>query len=208
MKKSLIIISAILLAACSSPKDANKANFSEAINKYYAQQKVCINTGSRFPREVSELAWSNEKSTFELLDEFVSVGLLSVENSEKTIPASRSNKEMRTVRSATYTLTEKGEKFSAPEQLLSRQRFCYGEAEVVEITNFTEPEEIMYVEVTASEVNYTYQVNNIADWAKNSELLKERFKEITIDINSAKQPIKEKAALVLTNEGWLHEKLY
>ena len=80
--------------------------------------------------------------------------------------------------------------------------FCSGKYEVVEVENFTEPSDA--IGTTISRVNYRYKVKDAADWVR-SEGLHAAYKSLK---GQAEGEVRDKAVLVLTNEGWLHERLF
>jgi hypothetical protein len=83
--------------------------------------------------------------------------------------------------------------------------FCIGKATVNEIGQFSEPSEMFGQRI--SRVNYTYEVSNFPEWAKLPEVI-EAIKGLRADIGSATAPIKKLDVLVMTNNGWVHEKLF
>ena len=82
---------------------------------------------------------------------------------------------------------------------------CYGDKVVDEIAVFTPPT-VDGKGDTVSRVNYTYKVVNVADWAKN-EAIQKHFEGLKEELVSTDVPLKGKAALILTNNGWMHYKL-
>src|SRR4029453_4072763 len=100
---------------------------------------------------------------------------------------------------------------------------------VVEIINYSEPADLLGQKV--SEVHFTYAVYNLASWAAldtiryaaeqalnsciapdmlsksmNERTLEQITKAVTQNVQSVKAPLKETAILILTNNGWMHEK--
>jgi hypothetical protein len=50
-----ILLMAFMLAGCNDPKEANKGNFEDAINKFFEENTVCIYTGqARYPDDVNQ----------------------------------------------------------------------------------------------------------------------------------------------------------
>ena len=109
--------------------------------------------------------------------------------------------------------------------------FCYGEPRVVEIINYSEPADLLGQKV--SEVHFTYAVYNLASWAAsdtvryaaeqalnsgiapgmltksmNERTLEQITNAVTQNVQSVKAPLKGKAALILTSNGWMHEKMF
>lgn len=77
-----------------------------------------------------------------------------------------------------------------------------GKYTVVEVNNFTEPSDMMGVKL--SQVNYRYKVEGADDWAK-SEGMRANYKNFAEQIQG---DIQGKAAVILTNDGWMHERLF
>lgn len=76
----------------------------------------------------------------------------------------------------------------------------HGEPSVKEIVRFTEPGEMMGM--TVPQVDYAWQLKNMPEWAK-SKPMQEAFTQLARD-NA--ETLEGKAAVVLMNEGWVHEK--
>jgi len=71
---------------------------------------------------------------------------------------------------------------------------------VKEIVRFAEPGDMMGM--TLSQVEYTWQLKNMPEWAK-SKPMQDTFPQLARD-NA--ETLEGKAAVVLMNEGWVHEK--
>lgn len=52
--------------------------------------------------------------------------------------------------------------------MMASPSFCYGEPAVKEIVRFTEPGDMMGM--TVSQVEYTYQLKNMPEWAKSKAM--------------------------------------
>lgn len=205
MKNTLVLSSlTLLLFACSNPKDANETNFKTALVDYYATQKPCIGLSGKFPYTQQGYV---SKDTQQVLDELVTLGLLKKQ--QKEVEERHFNKTRKVMKNL-YTLTGLGNPISQEAKLehnrLVATKFCYGDYEVTEVTNFTPPANTMGQ--TVSSVNFTIKVNNIADWAKKSKLLQKQYKNLAKDIASSTTPTKEQTSLVLTEKGWLHQRVF
>ncbi|MCP1608344.1 MULTISPECIES: hypothetical protein [Pseudomonadota] len=199
----LIAISslALSLAACGSDKDANKGNFSKAIQAYLDTQKgLCAAVPAKeFPFTIANqdmLGGQNKKSADALAD----AGLLAKRDTE--VKAMFGNK----MEPATeYQITDTGKKFlvaKGANTLAGQDAFCTGKYTVVEVDNFTEPADMMGMKL--SQVNYRYKVEGADDWAK-SEGMRANFRNFA---EQAQGDIQGEAALILTNDGWMHERLF
>lgn len=195
-KKSGALLStvcvAVLLTGCGNAKDANKDNFKKAIQDYLdTQPGLCAAVPSReLPFTLADQGlWSS--SGKERADALAEIGFL--EKKPTQVKAAFGNK----MESATeYQLTSEGEK------ALNEHRFCTGQYQVIEVDNFTEPGDMMGV--TISEAKYRYRIKDAADWA-NNEALQAAYKEFA---EAGQAEVKSKAVLILTGDGWLHERLY
>ncbi|UXZ50456.1 hypothetical protein K7A44_21185 [Cupriavidus gilardii] len=123
---------ALTLAACGSAKDANKSNFSKAIQAYLDTQKgLCAAVPGRgMPFTLANqdmLGQQNKKRA----DALVEAGLLSKRDTE--VKAMFGNK----MEPATeYQTTEKGKKFlvaNGANTLAGQDAFCTGKYTVVEV---------------------------------------------------------------------------
>lgn len=193
--KNLIpAFSIFILVGCSNSTDANKENFSKSVQDYLTQEMACLKIGSRYLNK-------GLQSQYLDLNELVKIGLLK---KESLAPKSALTRRIDpTVR---YSLTEQGQKISKTNKgrIGSVTRLCYGDNELVGITNFTKPADMRGR--TVSKVRYTYKVTNIADWAKTESVV-QKFESLKEKLNSDNTPLKGKATLVLTNNGWIHTKL-
>jgi hypothetical protein len=58
-----------------------------------------------------------------------------------------------------------------------------------------------------SRVNYQYTVADLPAWTSSPDL--QKFVEgLKADLNSQATPLKKTEAVVLTSNGWVHEKLF
>ncbi|MBK0711544.1 hypothetical protein GZ049_27365 [Klebsiella pneumoniae] len=83
--------------------------------------------------------------------------------------------------------------------------FCFGKATVTEVSNFTEPSDAMGQKI--SRVSFSYKVTEIPEWAKTPEILS-ADRQIKKDVDSANNGMKVTNVFVLTNNGWIHERLF
>jgi hypothetical protein len=192
---------ALLLAACGSPKDANKSNFGKAIQAYLdTQNGLCAalpakGTPFSLPKQ-NFFGEENQKHA----DALVDAGLLTKRDTE--MKAGFGNKMDPATE---YQITETGKKYlraKAADTWAQQDAFCTGKYTAVEVDNFTEPSDIRGVKV--SQVNFHYKVEGAADWAK-SESIRANYKNIA---DQSQGDIQGKAVLILTNDGWMHERLF
>lgn len=222
--RSVVVLAAVaaLVAGCSNPKAADKKNFETAINDWISKNPPCLSLPSGSVRAadlaadagvfplyveaaVSEhpMRLENQKKAAAPFEAMAAAGLLKGEPAEITqsgyFPGTPPKMAV-----VAYTLTPEGDKaFKARGDggfWGSQPAFCYGEPAVKEVVRFTEPGEMMGM--TVSQVDYTYQLKNMPEWAK-SKAMQEVFPQLARD-NAA--TLEDKAAVVLMNEGWVHEK--
>lgn len=192
---------ALILAACGSAKDANKSNFSTAIQAYLdTQNGLCAAVpANELPFTLGNQGMLGQQNK-QRADALADAGLLTKQDTE--VKAMFGNK----MEPATeYQITDAGKKHLVAKgaNTLGRQvAFCTGKYAVIEVDNFTEPSDMMGVKV--SQVNFSYKVEGAADWAK-SEDLRAAYKHV---VDQAQGNTQGKAALILTNDGWMHERLF
>lgn len=200
------ILTAFLMAGCSSAKDANESNFKAAaqdfLNTEYPNGYFLVN----FPYKTDGISFNNTPA---ILHELARLGLVKeTEISRRDIPSSF-GREARVEIVYEYDITDEGKKFYQADYTENIRGddlggFAFGKATVAKIINFTEPTSFMGY--TVSEVTYTYTVSDIPAWAKDAELLN-LDKQLKQDVESGKTPVQSKAVFVLTDKGWIHEQL-
>lgn len=208
MKKFVMPFVLVALAAfsagCSNPKDANKENFAKAAQAYLDTTYPRCYVTSNFPKKERIYEGKESKSIYHAL---AAAGILSErvsEKAEKIAFLSSSYTEYE------YDLTEEGKKFYR-EGIAetfggdSVGGICFGKAKVSSIENFTEPSDMMGMRV--SRVSYRYNVEDIPEWAKSAEVTA-ASSTIKEDVESDKKPIENMAGFILTDKGWMHERLF
>ncbi|HAT1583132.1 TPA: hypothetical protein I8Y16_004009 [Raoultella ornithinolytica] len=210
---SVIAAGALALSGCNDPKDASESNFKAASQQYldtvYPHCYVQMAMPVKKTRNVYEKK-EDQNASDNALHILATKGLLD----EKEI--SRKHYEKSYFSGAhdavetEYSLTEEGKKYFKPN--ISKTfggddigGFCFGKAKVETITNFTEPSDAMGQKI--SRVNYTYTVTDIPEWAKSDDIIAASSK-LKEDVASVQNPVSAKAVFVLTNKGWMHERLF
>lgn len=192
---TLIITSVV---GCSSPTEANKDNFKAAINDFYEVKKECLDIG-KLPITTAE------SENYSVVNELEKLGFLQAEETQMEYESAKSLfglEDSKQVPALKYSLTPKGETMASIDSK-DNVSFCYAQNEVVEIVDFTEPNESDGY--TISRVNYDYKIGDIAEWAKTSTFLQENN-------NNLKQAMKNEvkkgsAVLVKMNDKWKHGRL-
>ncbi|MEO8184800.1 MAG: hypothetical protein ABI895_38825 [Deltaproteobacteria bacterium] len=200
--RHLALLAAAAALACSNPKDATKPNFFKALQAYHDEAKACLRVDVRFPYEAER-----GSSTLPVLQELAAQGLLAASDTKKVVQqvALFGAPPTRKVDATAFALSDTGKAVSREETGWTHSTaFCFGTPKVVEVTSFTEPADMMGVRI--SQVTYTYQVNDVADWA-DSETLRKHSPELARAVASKETPAQNKAALVLMNDGWVHEEV-
>ncbi|WP_295482038.1 hypothetical protein [uncultured Pseudomonas sp.] len=195
------------LVGCSDPKKASEENFEKAaqawLDKAYPE---CLIT-STFPMNTQEFDVYGTNKTLNALAE---VGVLTaVETSRKDYPENIFQKA-RTEIKYRYELTDEGRKYLKDDARTKPDGtvipgLCIGRAKVDKIEQFSEPGDMMGHRI--SEVTYTYKVDDLPKWASTPALM-DVNSDVKRMVASQGKPIREKRAFVLTNNGWIHERLF
>ena len=192
------------ISSCSDPKVASEVNFRKAIQEYLDKSYPKCYVKTDLPVTIDwDISGVKKK-----LQALAKVGLVVESMGQIERPGFGNNKNI--VTAPTFDLTDEGKKYF--KQIVSttmRGRtfggFCIGRATVKEIGQFSEPSDIFGQRI--SHVNYTYEVSDFPEWAKSPEVL-EAIEDLKKDVESTIHPIKELDVLVMTNNGWVHEKLF
>ncbi|MCY1361705.1 hypothetical protein D9M69_483810 [compost metagenome] len=205
--KQLSMIALLVCTGCTDPKQASEANFKQAIQAYLDTTYPRCYVESNFPTETQEF---DIRGTNRMLHALAKVDVVKeTELSRKEIPASFGMEARTDIRYA-YDLTEEGRKYFKPEvvELMSGKKLgglCFGRAHLLSVDNFTEPADMMGQKI--SHVTYSWSVTDLPDWASRKEVV-EMDRALEGDVDSGKNPHKETKVVVLTNKGWVHERLF
>lgn len=197
-----IMASLVALAGCGSKQDANKSNFQSAIQDYLNTRKgVCVMLPAK------EVPFTFQKTGgFHVMNEpekaaaLMSAGLLSAKDTQ--VKAFIGNQMVPGVE---YSLTDEGRKYlvkGGAGNVGNWDAFCGGKYKVKEVENFTQPADMFGAKV--SQVNYLYEVDDVPNWAK-VPALQAAYPLVKHDLTGAPG---DKAVLVSTSEGWMHERLF
>lgn len=208
MKKPVIcaaVLGALVLAGCGSKQDANEKTFKVAIQNFLDSAYPKCYFFQNFPAVTTDFDLNNEKATLAAL---LKTGLVSVKDEphEETQILGKKKTSIK----PTFYLTEEGKKFYKAdiEKTLGGKPiggFCVGKAKVQDIPQFTEPSDMLGQKI--SRVNYTYVVSDLPSWTKSPEILS-AIPSLKPDVESENTPIKGLNAVILTNNGWVHERLF
>lgn len=210
MRNALIAAVLASSAACSAddPKAASEANFVAALNRHYGYRLKCVRVGEKADEDgvIAEVMASGlgRNRSVPKLDALAGQGLLAVETVAVEVPNFRSGRT-DTEEARRYRLTEAGRVALRPEGQRSgfgrsASEFCYGRRDVVAVTGFTEPADVMGVRVTS--VSYEYDLADVPDWAR-AKMIASAFPEVGEALEGTKSASDD---LVLTNAGWVHHR--
>jgi len=208
MHRIVAVLIMSVVAGCADPKAATETNFRVALQHYLntAYPKCYYTENFPVTRNL------HVGDTQAILESLVKVGLLSVKEVSRQELAGEyfTGGKTRTIVQMAYDLTEEGRKFYTPNAEKnpfggSRGGFCFGRATVKAVTQFTEPADLLGQKV--SRVQYTYVVSDLPPWARMPEV-QSSLTALKEDATSDATPVKALAALILTNTGWVHEKLF
>jgi len=209
----LLLGTALTLSACGiDPKAANAVNFETALNAHYAVMKQCIRIGSKPNddgiiqeyRSAAQAQSETQGQEISFYNALVDLGLLEAvtyQRDERGFSGQVTGKADW----VGYKFSEVGKSYLRPEALdkgafsTGAPLLCYGARQIVEITNFTEPAEVMGVR--PSTVQYTYKIVDVEPWAK-TPAFSSRYDWLPERLTN--QSIEDDDDMVLTNNGWVH----
>ena len=221
MKASWVLIgSLVCLSACSNPKVASEGNFRRAIDNWIEKDPPCLRLRDdgldrpgrkdgafplyfALPTEPNISAAQREERLKAIApyDALVDAGIL--QTTRTRIEQHGWFGPDTTVAVIAYELTDKGKGTISPagkNAFGQPNTLCYGKPKVDEIVHFTEPADAMGMKM--SHVSYRYHVADLPDWIDNAKV-KAAFPEIA---EATAEHLDSKATLVLTNDGWKHER--
>ncbi len=202
MKLKIVILgvsAVVALTGCGNSKEASKGNFKAAVQAHLdKKQGVCTVIAEKdFPFSVEKEGFLRDR--YAQASALAEAGLLTKTDITMTVTGLGGNQQ---IPGAEFNLTEEGKKFRLTEAgvLGPTNSFCTGKFKVSEVKNYTEPSDQMGVKM--SRVNYVSSVEDVADWAKLPGVQK-AFPRLASEI---KPQVEGQAVLILTSEGWIHEK--
>jgi hypothetical protein len=198
----------IVTAGCGDPKKASKENFAKSIKTAITNDPTgwsgitldnppCfINLGSKFPQTVQQfdrrsVSMFRREATVPRFDALVGQGFLTSQTIEEKISANNISITRQ------YDLTEKAREIVI--QAKENYYLPYCKVAFKEVKSFLEPGQNFGM--TMSAVTFTYKVEAIAGWAKDTPV-QAVFPEIKKAVENAGQPIEKTTTMILTSEGW------
>lgn len=203
----LVCIGIMALSGCNDPKDASDSNFKAAAQQYLDSVYPTCYFKVNFPFKTDGYSFNNLP---DILHAMAEKGLLTEQElSRKHFEESWASKAHDVVVNS-YDLTDEGKKYYKADAAKNMRGdalggFCFGKATVTEINNFTEPSDAMGQKI--SRVSFTYKVTDIPEWAKSPEITS-LDRQLKKEANSEAEPLNATNVFVLTNKGWVHERLF
>ncbi|WP_413197682.1 hypothetical protein [Pararobbsia alpina] len=199
----LASIAVASLAGCSGKEDANKGNFSAAIQKFLDTSPASC---AGLPKKEAPF-WVEKEESILFADAqkkasaLATAGLLSANDAVIVAPYGFNKK----IAVTQYSLTDKGKSFlvkGGSGNVGQFDAFCGGKLTVKEISNFSKPSDAFGKTVT--EVNFQFELRDAPDWFRDPAI-QSAYPTTAVGVN---KPGSGKAILVLTNDGWVHEALF
>ena len=192
--KMVAMCLAVVPAACDSPKDASKTNFTKALNDHLGKECQMITIGleqTSFPRTVEANGFSDLKQ----YDALVDAGLLTSKPDTVVTKDLFGNAKWSNP-AKTYDLTIEGKKeFQIQKGLFGGvSGFCAVKYSVVSINNFTPPQNAMGQ--TISQVNFT-PAAEVRSWTRNAAV------QAAFGDNVVAHTEPRVETLLLTERGWI-----
>jgi hypothetical protein len=206
MRNFVITMIVLALAGCSDPKAASEKNFKSAMQNYLDTAYPHCYFESNFPVEKAHWDVGGKNVALAALEKAGLLSVKEVQQEEKQM----FSQQTRMVTKLSYDLTAEGKKYYKVEATKNFRgetmgALCAGKASVKSIGQFTEPAEMMGQKI--SRVNYEYTVTDLPAWAMRPDL-QQAIGGLKADAQSTSTPIKGVVAMVLTNNGWVHEKMF
>jgi hypothetical protein len=155
-----LVCGVVLLVAGCSRTDNSKANFTAAINNYYAAHPVCLwQDAKKFPVQAA----TADESKTEGFDALTDAGLLTRTTAEKKVFILGSKQVNN------YDVSDKGRAVWTQDPTQPGYgNFCYGHREVSSIDNFAST--VNASGTKTAQVNYHFTIGDVAGWAQSQEM--------------------------------------
>ena len=178
---------AALVAVGCKKTDDSKANFTAALDRYYAQRPACLwSDPIKFPVQVD----TSDASKTQGYDALVDAGLLTRSTAEKKVFILGSHQVTN------YDLSDKGRSTWTPDQQQPGYgNFCYGAMKVTSLDSYTPTASQSGATTT---VNYHASLTGAPSWAQSPET-QTAFPQLKADLA---QPVVTSATLTDTSGGW------
>ncbi|MCW5258259.1 hypothetical protein D5038_18430 [Verminephrobacter aporrectodeae subsp. tuberculatae] len=199
------VAGAILLTACGSKTDVNEKNFGAAMKQYFEKKgELCLGL-RKWPADVSQEDLKAQKddptNMAGKMEALVAVGLVSGTDTEIDQLHWASNKPTgRKLMVKRYALTDAGKKFHREWERDQEQvsDICYGNLALDKIVKWEGP--MKRGDYQEARVTYLYEIDDLAGWAKKSEI-QTAFPKVGKIIGGAEKK-EQKHQVKLTSLGW------
>lgn len=186
---ALFLLSAMLLCACGSKKDANERNFAAAMRQYLDKRgELCLGL-EQWPVTIKEGYRGISPKSSEAMAALEAAGLLKGEDDEEKTPDWAGTP--RNIKVRRYTLTE------AAKPYAKNQDLCWGKKALDKIVKWEGPMKLG--DYQEAEVTYTYRIENVADWARKPDI-QAAIPEIHGELDGVGQ--EDRHVVKLTSQGW------
>ena len=174
-----VVLASSLLAGCGDPQDATDGNYSTAINEVLKKENpLCyiVSTEQQLPWQFRKDGRLNGGASIAQLSTLVKAGLLTAKDVGVERKYEGINTSTDQVPGIEYSLTPAGQAVFRGDLPATEAwpqggaGFCFGEAEVDDILNSTDPKPIEGGSTIITDVTYLYKVKKSADWADNDEV--------------------------------------
>ena len=208
MKESLrwlMLLGVLLQIGCTSKKDANEKNFSEALNSSLAKKgQLCLGIPSAWPVDLNEAERRSGMGTTAEMVALQNAGLVRSHETETEYTPPFSSRPVR-AKVLRYELTDNGKTFYREKDRLGlggnkqvQGDLCFGQQALDKIVKWEGPTAVG--DSKEASVFYTYKIESLAEWAKTPDIQRV-FPGIVSTIDGAGKTAMNQA-LTLTNLGW------
>jgi hypothetical protein len=195
MRKLLLALVVAASASCSSTRDANTENFAAAIraDANHRDERLCIfvSAGLAPDREYSENPTLVPDEHDPQKAALISAGLIT------RVLHERGTYLAEYLFVFEYHNTDLGQRYAINGPSVVPPVYCYATVALDRIVNYTEPADAGGA--TASQVRFTYKVENVAPWALNPAV-QQAFPDVPSYL--ARQSTEQSLTLWLTHDGW------
>ena len=189
------------LSACNSKTSANEDNFGLTISQYFDKKgDLCLDP-IKWPVDVYDIDIRQQKmypdNAAGQMAALESVGLARSEDVELPTTFADGKPGGPKVKVKRYTMTDAAKPYlhAKPGK---QPRICWGRKSLSKVIRWADPVKVDGHE--ESSVIYTYQLSNVADWARKPQV-KQAFPELGRNVDGERSQ-KEKLYLKLTPNGW------
>ncbi len=193
------LLALLVCAAGCDSKKASTGNFKAALQKHFDKYPACDRDMS-FPEQFTLGRDGKPDDTMghgrrdKVLKD---AGLLTVKEGTVVQPGNlfmpRTQEHVLTYDIAPGHKDE----WTTDETNPKHPHLCYAKIKIVSVDNYSEPGDMLGH--TISEVDFTYELTHLADWAKAKDV-QEAMPEIKTKVDAGAQ--KSKTMLILTHNGW------